>query len=214
MAIDKWQFGVSVGDERQRALEASASFDTIVDEIKATMSVRCCHDNRCDDAPDFSRVIYCVTVSPALFDQFFNSRHGYRAAYFRSPYEGLAANSLLLRSLLPSLLAAAPTHRCSKNPTFIEESFTSESAKAWLAESGIKLCGLCDGEWKHNPTDPIEISNGRWELGASTYAKWGRAAPYLNKIRLFGAFLNDRCDEFVPTRKRHRAWEICESGWS
>jgi hypothetical protein len=59
-----------------------------------------------------------------------------------------------------------------------------------------------------------EIVNGRWECAASANAVRGRKAPFLTKIKIFGAFLNERHDEFISWRKRHRAREIYESGWS
>jgi hypothetical protein len=214
MTVDGWSFAASIGDERKANLEAAGSFGAVVDEIQANMEIICCHDDPCSDHRGFSRAVYCVTVPPATFDRFFNSRHGYRAAYFRSPHEGLAANSFLLRSLLPSLLGSQATAGCGKSPATIEQSLASESAKAWLAESGNQLCDLCVGEWKHPATDPVEISNGRWENTDSPNARRGRTAPYLTMIKFFGAFLNDRHDEFIPARKRRRAWDIHEWGWS
>ena len=44
----------------------------------------------------FRRPVYCISVAFPLFDRFFNSRQGYRGAYFRSPYEGLEANGVLM----------------------------------------------------------------------------------------------------------------------
>jgi hypothetical protein len=155
-----------------------------------------------------------VRVGQPLFDRFFNSKHGYRAAYSRSPHEGLHANSLLLCSLSPSLLASERTCDCPESPAFIRESLTSESAKAWLAEPKPGLCPECDGEWVSPPAGLTEIRNGRWEVGVCQNALWGRTAPYLTMIRLFGAFLNDELDEFIPSRKRRRAWDIHERGWS
>jgi hypothetical protein len=88
----------------------------------------------------FWRPVYCVRVPAPLFDRFFNGRNGYRAAYFRSPFDGLDAHDFLLRTLAPSLLAAAPRgDGASLGNEFIEESLTSLSAKAWLTEQN----GFC-----------------------------------------------------------------------
>jgi hypothetical protein len=35
-----------------------------------------------------------------------------------------------------------------------------------------------------------------------------------SKIKVFGAFIDARNNEFVPSRKRHRAWDIHRSGWA
>jgi hypothetical protein len=72
---------------------------------------------------------------------------------------------------------------------------------------------LCAGEFPP-ASDDGEIVNGRWELGASVQSRDGRRAPYLTKIKVMGAFLNDGCDEFIPTRKRRRHQDIHEWGWS
>ena len=46
------------------------------------MTVLCCHDGPCRDVPQpqYRRVVDCVAVARPLFDRFFNSYHGYRAA--------------------------------------------------------------------------------------------------------------------------------------
>jgi hypothetical protein len=77
----------------------------------------------------------------------------------------------------------------------------------WLAEAGVKLCEGCDGEWTHPQSDAAEIRNDRWESASDVR---GRKAPLLSKIKIFGAFLNERHDEFTSWRKRYRAWEIHE----
>src|SRR5215831_14245702 len=103
-----WSFSSSIGDERRASLEDETSFEAIANEIRQTMTVLCCHEAACDTAPGetvadgrrvalFRRPVYCISVAPPLFDRFFNSRHGYRGAYFRSPHEGLEANDLLMR---------------------------------------------------------------------------------------------------------------------
>jgi hypothetical protein len=64
---------------------------------------------------------------------------GYRAAYYRSPFEGLAANQRALEVLLPMLLTAGESERSALGRAFIEESLTIPSAKMWLAEKGKEV---------------------------------------------------------------------------
>jgi hypothetical protein len=214
VVIDLWDV-TAVGEDRKRDLDAASSFEAIVTEITARMDVLCCHVEPSQTGPaGFRRPVFCLKVTRPLFDQFFNSRVGYRAAFFRSPYEGLKANNQLLRALLPGLMASEHSAPCNEEPVFVTESLTSESAKAWLAEAAIGLCDACRGEWSHPGGDPVEIRNGRWELQACRNSAWGRTAPYLTKIRVFGGFLNDALHELIPSRKRHRAWEIHQWGWS
>jgi hypothetical protein len=176
------------------------------------MTVLCCHDKDCDDREGFHRIQYCVRVSRPLFDKFFNSRYGYRAEYFKSPEQGLQANRRLLDCLLPSLIHADASRECPDR-AFVRHSLSATSAKAWLAEPS-SICLQCAGEWKHPPDDPVEISNRRWELASDPYARWGRTAPAGEKIKVFGAFLNDVGEEYVAQRKERRALDIHEWGWS
>lgn len=118
-------------------------------------------------------------------------------------------NSLFIEALRPALLASGSIN----NQPHIDagESLTSGSAKAWLAEKSMQRCRDCSGEWSTPEDDTPEIMNGRWEFGPSRY---GSKAPYLTKIKVIGAFLNGSGDEFIPARKRHRAEEIHNTGWS
>jgi hypothetical protein len=145
---------------------------------------------------------------------FYNSPAGYRGSYFRSPHEGLDANESLITAMLPKISDAIPREADSTERRFVLESLTSPTAKAWLAENGLGQCAGCEGEWG-NPSDDIpEILNGRWDITSSASAFRGRKAPRLTKIRFFGAFIDDRCNEWISGRKRHRAWQIHRWGWS
>jgi hypothetical protein len=205
-------------------VSTEACFEAIAGEIRHTMTVHCCHADPCDRGPretathgrglaPFRRPVYCISVARPLFDRFFNSRHGYRGAYFRSPYEGLQANDLLMRTVASGLISADPPGGGTELGTaFIEASLASGSAKAWLTEQN-GFCPLCAGEFPA-ALDDGEIENGRWELGTSVQSRDGRRAPYVTKIKLMGAFLNDDYDEFIPSRKRRRHWDMHEWGWS
>jgi hypothetical protein len=213
IAAERWTFSDTLGADRLRALAEPPSFPDIVESIRGKMRVLCCHPEPCDIARGFERIIYCVKVERGLFDLFFNSRAGYRAAYYLSPYKGLEANTQAIDTLTPMLVASNATNGQRTNQ-FIEESLRSPSAKIWLAEPERGFCSLCSGEWS-NPTDHnAEIMNERWECSSYDNAVKGRKAPFFEKLRIFGAFLNDGFDEIVPERKRHRAQHIHKWGWA
>ena len=103
------------------------------------MEILCSHPDSCDIANDFKRVIYCLRIDATTFDLFFNSSSGYRAAYFRSPFEGLQANSTALELLTPHLVKST-TDGAMPPEHFIVESLTSPTAKIWLAEPEVGVC--------------------------------------------------------------------------
>ena len=209
----KWDLSPDLDATRLKELRNPPSFEDIVKRIRTEMEVLCCHSDTAEIS-GFERVIYCIRVSQPSFDLLFNSGKGYRAAYYLSPHEGLQANDYIIRSLLSGLIASSHTTSAEKENNFITESLSSPSAKVCLAEPQPGICANCNGEWVTPHDEAAEILNDRWELGESIYAKWGRKAPFLTKIRVIGAFLNAKHDEFVPERKRHRARHIYESGWA
>ena len=171
------------------------------------------HPELCDIAHGFERIVYCLKIPSPLFDIFFNSQTGYRAAYFMSPYAGLRANAEVLTGIAPDLVTSDVT-REQRSRGFIEQSLLSPSAKVWLAEPQRGFCSECAGEWS-NPNDKFaEILNDRWENDSHDNAVKGRKAPYFSKLRVFGAFLNERFDEVVPERKRYRAQHLHRWGWA
>ena len=210
----EWNYSSAVPSERVAKLLAPSSIGTIANQIAADMGITCCHFQICDDNADFGRVVYCIKVSEDLFDLFHNSPYGYRGSYYRSPGEGMDANVAFIGAISSQLLAQSKAGVSQVETERVRESLTSLSAKAWLAENGLGLCPKCEGEWG-NPSDNLpEILNGRWEHGESQSLRHGRKAPRLTKIRVFGAFVDDRNNEFVPCRKRHRARDIHLWGWS
>jgi hypothetical protein len=95
-----------------------------------------------------------------------------------------------------------------------EQSLRASSAKAWLAEVGKGFCEDCDGEWTTPQDSAAEILNGRWEHSPDPRASYGRKAPYLEKLRIVGAFVDGSGKEYVIEEKRDRAQHISEFGWS
>ncbi len=209
-----WHFSSALSSERREALARAPAFANILRLVASQMEILCCHRPPCDDMAGFSRVVFNVALPQSAFDLFFNSEHGYRGAYFQSPHSGLAANEACVRHLAPALLSWAQTHEPSVDPVFAKESLYSPTAKIWLTEFESHLCAKCTGQWENPHNDQPEIINGRWERTNSPAGNRGRKAPYLTKLRVVGAFLNERHDEFTPARKRFRAQDLHANGWS
>jgi hypothetical protein len=212
MAIGGWDFQ-NIDDVRRAKLEEPGSFEETAEQVRDTMEVLCCHRMACERADGFARPVYTIKVTAYVFDRFFNSRSGYRAEYFRSPFGGLAANGHLLRTIAPALVASnQPDYGSSVDPALTMAPLTSHSAKVWLTEQNA-FCDRCKGEWRSTQKG-AEIINGRWELSTLATARDGRMAPALTKLKVMGAFLSNDGDEFIPYRKRRRHFEIHETGWS
>ncbi len=211
--MSAWQYSLA-DDKRTNALLLATTFTDVVETVARDMNVLCGHRKNCDIMAGFSRVIFNLYVPETTFDLFFNSEHGYRGAYFKSPHFGLEANEKCIKHLTPSLLSWAKQHEPSLDLKFAKESLASPTAKVWLAETGSShWCDKCVGEWSANDEAP-ELRNGRWELTDTQNGRWGRKVPSLSKLRVFGAFLNERYDEFTPENKRYRAQDINAYGWS
>lgn len=209
-----WKYARRFPVHRLDLLLGARSFADVRDRVVHEARFLCCHVQHCEEDPAFARMAFCYSVSADAFDLFYNSPVGYRGSYFRSPYEGLAANEDLITAMLPKMTDAIPQEADTRERHFVWESLTSPTAKVWLAENGLEQCAGCEGEWG-NPSDEIpEIINGRWDTAGCGSAFRGRKAPRLTKIRFFGAFVDNRYNEWLSGRKRHRAWQIHRWGWS
>lgn len=211
--IERWDYASSLNGDRVKKLQAAPPFEEITAEIKEKMDVLCFHPEKCDDEGQFKRADYCISVGNKLFDWFFNSVNGYRAAYFWSPYDGLKANEYFIQSLMPKLLLASDKIIQDTNQEFIENSLKSSSAKAWLVEENGLECSFCAAEWgnpRSEGEDKVEIANNKWEHKENP--KYGRKVPYLTKIRIVGAFLNKHYQPYDP--KPQRPNEIHDKGWT
>ena len=107
MSILNWKLELQ-SEEAMRLpkLQRPVPFEQIAKDIAAGMIVLCCHRGSMNATGSFSRVIHCVQLDKDLFDLFFNSASGYRAAYFRFPWEGMGANAAFLKAVTASFLAA------------------------------------------------------------------------------------------------------------
>ena len=116
-------------------LQKSVEFIEIAKKIAEAMTVLCCHrDNSRTIGNNVTRVVYCIQVKNELFDLFFNSPSGYRAAYFRSPGEGLEANATFFKIVTPKLIGSSHTSNNGLGSEFVEGSLLTPTAKVWSAQ--------------------------------------------------------------------------------
>jgi hypothetical protein len=207
-----WDFSDSVGHHRLDLLNNPPPFEEIARTIARVMHVKCTHVGPCDEAYGFSRFVACVVVDKALFDIFFNSYNGYRGWYYRSPTDGLRMNALLVSLLAPILIEFQQHEGMSAD--FSLKSLAAPSAKCWLAEAAIRFCPKCEGDWSIPKDDSPEILNGRWDTAQMPNSRFGVKAPYLEKLRVMGGFVNQAGEHYVVKRKTNRAQEIHDVGWS
>lgn len=214
MPIPTWKYVGTSEPERLAVLSSPLPFLEVVDRLKREMRIVCFHRQERTEDISYSRAVFCVQVGPSLFDSFFNSTSGYRASYFVGPEAGLEANRVLLKELSPTLISWAIRRHSGIDRDWLIESLSLPSAKAWLAEETLSLCSECAGEWSTSYVSELEIANGRWECSDHAHAAWGRQAPRLTKVRIFGGFVNHAHQEWVADHKQKRAQQIWEHGWS
>jgi hypothetical protein len=219
--IDRsWSYSLALEEnKRLPVLLEPHTFVEITHRVVSEMRVLCCHRSE-KKATEFFRPVYTVELDCTLFDLFFNSSNGYRAAYFRSPGAGIDANACFMQAVTSRLLADRVSKNSELSEDILRESLSTPSAKVWLAEHGKEMdrnCSGCKGEWSSGSANAVrgaEIANGKWETATGQKAEWGRKAPYLTKLRIMGAFINSLHDELIPYDKRFRAHDIHEFGWS
>lgn len=180
--------------------------------LRSALTLQCFHSEPRQDDPAYERAVFCGTVSPELFDWFFNASTGYRGAFFESASAGTQANRALVDQLAP-VLADWATAKQGADPQRVLASLAKPSAKAWLAEHP-GLCPKCAGEWSSSYCAELCIENSRWECSSHIHSAWGRQAPQLSKIRVFGGFINAQRNEWLASHKAERAKNIWEHGWS
>jgi hypothetical protein len=138
---------------------------------------------------------------------------GIAVHFMKAPDVGTRANRLLLDQLTQLLLNWTLSQQPDCDQSWILRSLSRPSAKAWLAEYP-GLCQSCAGEWDSSCVAELHIQNNRWEHSTHAHAAWGRQAPRLTKIRIFGGFIDEHNNEWIAPHKAERATQICEYGWS
>jgi hypothetical protein len=212
-ATSSWRYNGSATSERLAALLHSPLREQLPAALCRGLILACYHRDPGQTDSSYERAIFCGSVDPTLFDWFFNARTGYRGAYYDSPEAGLRFNRILIDHLAPMLVSWAASQDGRKDIDWVRRSLSAPSAKAWLSEHP-GVCQECAGEWSQSHSSDLQIENERWESETHTHAAWGRQAPLLSKIRIFGGLINAQNQEWVAGHKKNRATHISEHGWS
>jgi len=208
-----WRYVGRAEPGRLAALASPLPHAELADALRNGIKLQCFHREPRNDDGSYKRAVFCGTVSLDLFDWFFNSSTGYRGAFFISASTGTQANRALVDQLAPFLVGWTTTNHIDLDSQWILASLAKPSAKAWLAEYP-GLCSKCSGEWSSSYTAELHIENLRWECSSHVHSAWGRQAPQLSKVRVFGGFIDAQRNEWLASHKAERAQHIWEHGWT
>lgn len=208
-----WRYVGDAESERLSALAQPLTHAKLPGALQRGLTLKCFHREPRQDDASYERAVFCGTVGNELFDWFFNASTGYRGAFFESPDAGTRANRSLVDQLAEFLADWALAQQLDRDRQWILASLFKPSAKAWLAEHP-GLCSLCAGEWSPSYVSKLQIENSRWEVSSHVHSTWGRQAPRMSKVRIFGGFLNAAQNEWLASHKEERATHIFEHGWS
>lgn len=212
MQSSGWRYTGKAEQNRLEALENSLPNAQLGEALRKNLKLECFHREPAGNR-EYKRAVFCGSVGPQLFDWFFNASTGYRGSYFKSASEGVEANRVLINQLTPFLVEWVVAQQLDPDRQWVLSSLAQPSAKAWLAEHP-GLCAKCGGEWHASSSAELQIENSRWECSAHTLSAWGRQAPQLSKIRIFGGFIDFQHHEWLAHNKTRRATDIWEYGWS
>lgn len=213
MQSTAWRYVGKADPARLAALAHPLPHAELAGALLRGLNLKCYHREPREHDASYARAVFCGTVDPRLFDWFFNARTGYRGAYYEAPAAGTLANRALVDQLFDPLVDWALAQQLDRDLPWILASLSKPSAKAWLAEYP-GLCASCSGEWSTSYVSDLQIENFRWEAASHIHSTWGRQAPYLTKIRIFGGFIDSEQTEWLSAHKPDRATHIWEHGWS
>lgn len=203
-----WKYTDSVPQARRLALAEPGSFEELIRLVAADACDIRVYASRGTDhgLTDCIQLIFNFEL-PSTGDPLFNGPWGYRAQYWASPWQGLAANGRLLAHLAPKLLGSIDI---SAVPDLAKidvcASLHAASAKIWIQEIPSLLI---------EPTTDLEVE--RWTTEAKhgvELARWGLSAPSVTKFQVKGALVDPYGNEVVPTRKIRRHHDIHHYGFS
>ena len=190
----------------------------IVGQVDPTSVSFCLDEGRLEPVTGALRPIFYADVDGDLVDWFFNGVSSYRAQYYLSSENGLAANRLALEELEEELIEAArradfktpdpndPERELSMPETLMRQSLHLRSAKIWGDETQGELSRIT----AERQSTVAQIIAPRWVAEAENgieKARKGIKAPRLNTLKFHGAFLKDG-------EERVLADKLTRSGWT
>ena len=173
------------------------------------------------------RAEFDFSVEPETLDIFFNGSQGIRAQYYLDTRRGIESNRLvidLLKDRLIEVVCLSSQDRMTLEQ--IEKSLNCGSAKIWIDEDSSTL-----NQTSRNREDIMDLDVPRWAgfmaevlmawrtnklpiPSVMTRALLGVQTPEGRRLRVIGAWLDERGEEFVAPSKINRAQHIHDYGFS
>jgi len=203
-----WRYTAAVDPARRRTLAAPGRFINLV-SLVAT-DIRDVHvrvrDGKDPGLKDCMQPIFTFHL-PSTGDALFNGPFGLRAQYFLDPWNGLAANGVVISKLAPSLVQSVHGDESTDLSSLdVFKSLHAASAKLWIIEDGTQFADT-----------PIGLAVKRWSEAAQNgneLAQFGILAPVPRRFEVKGALLDSHGHEVVPKTKVGRHFEIHSYGYS
>src|SRR5438093_1010257 len=135
-SVAAWRYTDRVDEARRAVLSAPGSFEEIVRFVNGDACVTGvrAEPGRDEGLGDCLQPIFTLEL-PNAGDPLFNGPWGYRAQYWASPGQGLAANAALIDALTPKLLGAIDLSAARDLMKIdLRASLHGASAKIWIQE--------------------------------------------------------------------------------
>jgi hypothetical protein len=198
-----WQFTSALAAARAARLLSWKSFEKIVDSLAT------CHIAPLYWEPATKRELngcyrasFVLTVSPDVYDAFFNAPVGYRGQFARSETQGEAANRQIIEALLSRLLEVAAQHPVATRQ-FVVTSLQGKQAKIWVDETEVD-------DQLTDPTPSIDYPD--WDFNDRDGQ--GLRAPRGTKLEVKGGWVGSTGEEVINPSKSNRSGNINRTGYS
>ena len=206
--LSAWKYTDRVHTDRRSLLAAPGSFEETVrlahDDVR---EIRVRAKRGWDKGLDECVQPIFEFELPHVGDALFNGPWGYRAQYWVSPEQGLAANAALLSMLAPKLMTAVNGRGVPELANIdVRASLLAASAKIWIQEDLMML-----------KDPPMDLAVDRWiqaDQNGVELARSGLAAPVVTTFEVKGALMDPYGNEVVPVRKILRHHDIHRYGFS
>ena len=137
----KWKYVDAVPSERVERLASAGSFEALISLVveDARIVSAWTEPGRDRGLTDCSQPIFALELT-STGDALFNGPWGYRAQYWKDPWQGLAANGRLISALAPKLLGAVSVAASAAfGKLDVCSSLNAASAKIWIREASSIL---------------------------------------------------------------------------
>jgi hypothetical protein len=130
VARNEWQLSTSCA--RREELLGGPTFEEIVTHIATNAQVVKHKRARSRDRPAYYRAEVCLELPAWIVDLFHNSAAGYRAQYYPSAQDGIAANRYAVEQLVPTIMERVGRWKRTCIPAWFRSSLDNPSSKLWI----------------------------------------------------------------------------------